>query len=84
MDSYTVFIAVDETRGLDDLPSDLDRTPLTVGSPEAVQAVTCDVCWISMYVSESSRVEASAVGEGDSCRMALRLAELIEPALPLE
>ncbi len=90
-DAYTVAISVDETRGLDDLPSDLDRTPLTVGSREAVQVETYDVCSIIMYVSESSRADASAVGsdtstldEFDSCRMALRLAELIEPALPLE
>jgi hypothetical protein len=91
-DSFAVFIAVNEMQGLDDLrPGTYQNlTPLTVGSRDAAQVETFDVCSIYLYVSESSSVDASAVGSDtsnvndfDSCGTVSRLAELIEPALPL-
>ncbi|WP_156093968.1 DUF3558 family protein [Lentzea aerocolonigenes] len=59
---------------------------LTVGSRKAkkVSGDGSGVCIIALDVSSSSRVDVSALGRPneDSCPVALKLAELVDPKLP--
>jgi hypothetical protein len=86
-DSYTFTIGILDELGLKDVPADAGDTPVpTVGTHQAVKGNAGDpgACIVIMGVTDSSRVEAQAVGAPGPkpCELALKLAQLVEPKLP--
>lgn len=84
--NFTVGIALRTTSGLSDFTlTGGSAHTITVGSHSAKQGVdNTGSCNVAIGVSSSSRVDVTALGDGnaDPCPTALAVARLIEPKLP--
>jgi Protein of unknown function (DUF3558) len=82
----TVTIGVIDTLGLDQVQSSGPKTPMKVGSHDAVQ-YTGGVasCAVAIAVTDTSRVDVAGAAGGDetkACSVAKQAAALVEPKLP--
>jgi Protein of unknown function (DUF3558) len=83
-ETFTVGVEMFEGWGLADLVAKNPK-PGTIGGRRSVTATQAGGnCRVGLEVTESSRVDATAVGGdvGLACRLATRLAGVIEPRLP--
>ena len=83
---YTISAAIWEKLGLADVRSKSKPRPLTIGARDAVRATGgVSACAYALELSETSRVDVSAAANGDearACRVARRMASLVESKLP--
>jgi uncharacterized protein DUF3558 len=82
----TVTIGVIDALGLDQVQSSGPKTPMKVGSHDAVQ-YTGGVasCAVAIAVTDTSRVDVAGAAGGDeakACSVAKQAAALVEPKLP--
>ncbi|MET8798026.1 DUF3558 family protein [Nocardia sp. NPDC004568] len=84
-ESYTVSVEIFPTRGLDDIVGEDIQPVQMVGGHEAVTFFApSGGCGVGLGVTETSRVDSTAVGGDEelACRLAADLAALVAPALP--
>lgn len=82
---HTVTLGIMDELSIDEVVSDTDPKPLTVGSHEAMRYTAGGSCGIAMAVTESSRVDVLGTSDGDlkrGCKVAKRAAKLVEQHLP--
>jgi hypothetical protein len=84
--SYTVSVGIADELGLDDVQSSGQKTPMKVGSHDAVQFTGgVNSCAVALGVTDTSRVDVISTANGDeakSCTVAKQAAALVEPKLP--
>jgi hypothetical protein len=83
---FAIHVKSYSTRGIKDVQATGEIKSLpTVGRHQAVQSMYGTACAVSIEITKTSRVDASASADGDnakSCQIATRLAQVIEPKLP--
>jgi hypothetical protein len=84
-ESFTVSVELFDTRGLADIVGTNVRQLPKIGTHDAASFVgPTGSCGVSLGVSESTRVDSTAVGgeQQQGCQVAEQLAALVEPNLP--
>jgi len=83
---YTIGVGVLDNRGLADVVADGPKTPMKVGTHDAVKYIgDLGLCGIAIGVTATSRVDVTGVAYGDeakACTIANQAARLVEPKLP--
>ena len=84
--SHTVSVGVVDELGLDGVQSSGAKTPMKVGSHDAVQFTGgVSSCAVALGVTDTSRVDVISTANGDeakACTIAKQAAALVEPKLP--
>ena len=84
--SHTVSVGIADELGLDDVQSSGAKTPMKVGSHDAVQFTGgVSSCAVALGVTDTSRVDVISAANGDeakACTIAKQAAALVEPKLP--
>ena len=84
--SHTVSVGIADELGLDDVASSGQKTPMKVGSHDAVQFTGgVSSCAVALGVTDTSRVDVISAANGDeakACTIAKQAAALVEPKLP--
>lgn len=84
--SHTVSVGIADELGLDDVQSSGQKTPMKVGSHDAVQFTGgVSSCAVALGVTGTSRVDVISAANGDeakACTIAKQAAALVEPKLP--
>nr|WP_170224724.1 DUF3558 domain-containing protein [Actinokineospora cianjurensis] len=85
-DSFSLDITYYQQDGIKDLQGSQPRTPVKVGSRDAVQTLdeTANGCVVAINVTDSSRVDVYVLGgpAPERCKIANAVAGRIEPELP--
>ena len=84
--SHTVSVGIADELGLDAVQSSGAKTPMKVGSHDAVQFTGgVSSCAVALGVTDTSRVDVISAANGDeakACTIAKQAAALVEPKLP--
>ena len=84
--SHTVSVGIADELGLGDVQSSGPKTPMKVGSHDAVQFTGgVSSCAVALGVTEKSRVDVISAANGDeakACTIAQQAAAPVEPKLP--